>query len=143
MECFHYPLASPRVGDSHFYYQYELLGVPTYRIIDTEDVVPDLPLSVGPFNWIYKHIGFEVSYTAQYDSDVGNHSYEHSYYYALQNPKQPEGPIKSRIAEDAATAQFIRLKKENDLLKRMLAEREVALEILRASHRRPNSDDRV
>lgn len=132
---FHYPLASPRVGDPDFYYQYSLLNIPTFRVIDTEDIVPDLPTSIAFWidqYYIYKHIGLEVSYTAQYDSDAGNHNYKSSYYYALENPTQPEGPIVQQIAEDAATAQFLRLKKENDLLKRLLAEREMALALLRS-----------
>ncbi len=132
-QLFHYPLASPRVGDPDFYYQYGLPVVPTYRIIDTEDIVPDLPPSVVPiFGYIYKHIGLEVSYTAQYDSDAGNHNYRHSYHYALKNPYQPEGPIVQQIAEDAATKRFLRLKEENDLLKRLVAEREAELSILRS-----------
>ena len=130
--AFHYPLASPRVGDPDFYYQYSYQMVPTYRIIDTEDVVPDLPPSVVPvFGYIYKHIGMAVTYTAQYDSDAGNHDYRNSYYYALTNPYQPEGPIVSQVAEDAASARFLRLKKENELLKQLVAEREAALAIVR------------
>jgi triacylglycerol lipase len=129
---FHYSLASPRVGDPDFYYQYAYPLVPTYRIIDTEDVVPDLPPSVVPiFDYIYKHVGLTVTYTAQYDSDAGNHDHRNSYYYALKNPYQPEGPIVTQIAEAAASARFLRLKKENDLLKQLVAEHEMALALAR------------
>jgi triacylglycerol lipase len=125
---FHYPLASPRVGDPDFYYQYSYQMVPTYRIIDTEDIVPDLPPSVVPiFDYIYKHVGMAVTYTAQYDSDAGNHDHRNSYYYALTNPYQPEGPIVSQPAEADASARLLRLKQENSLLKRLLAEREMEL----------------
>lgn len=134
---FHYPLASPRVGDPDFCYQYNEQNVPTFRVIDTEDVVPDLPPSVlyVPFfgTQIYKHVGLEVSYTAQYDSDAGNHDHIHSYYYALNNPKQPEGPIKS-VAH--ASARLLRLKVENDLRKRLVAEREMALAPTRGKPKR-------
>jgi triacylglycerol lipase len=124
----HYPLASPRVGDPDFYYQYSYQMVPTYRIIDTEDIVPDLPPSVVPiFDYIYKHVGMAVTYTAQYDSDAGNHDHKNSYYYALTNPYQPEGPIVSQPAEADASARLLRLKQENSLLKRLLAEREMEL----------------
>lgn len=128
---FHYSLASPRVGDPDFYYEYMEQGVPTYRIIDTEDIVPDLPPSVVPlFDWIYKHVGTTVTYTAQYDTDAGNHSYENSYHYALTNPAQPEGPIVAphpAVAEAQASAGLSRFKLENAVLKRMVAEREMAL----------------
>lgn len=134
----HYPLASPRVGDPDFYYQYSLRNIPTFRIIDTEDVVPNLPPSVVPlFGYIYKHIGLEVSYTAQYNSDGGNHDHINSYYYALKNPFQPEGPIVSKVAETAAAARFLRLKKENELLKRLVAEHEMALAMARGKPTRP------
>jgi triacylglycerol lipase len=132
-QVFHYPLASPRVGDPNFYYQYSYQTIPTYRIIDTEDVVPDLPpsvISILNFDYIYKHIGLPVTYTAQYDSDAGNHDYKNSYYYALTNPKQPEGPIVTMAAKANASARLLRLKQENALLKRLLAEREMALAVV-------------
>ncbi|HXM73987.1 MAG TPA: lipase family protein [Chthoniobacterales bacterium] len=133
----HYPLASPRVGDPDFYYQYSYQNIPTFRIIDTEDIVPDLPPSVVPlFGYIYKHIGLEVSYTAQYNSDAGNHDHINSYYYALKHPTQPEGPIVKQVAEAAASARFLRLKMENDLLKRLVAEREMALAVARGKPKR-------
>jgi triacylglycerol lipase len=140
---FHYPLASPRVGDPDFYYQYLKQNVPTFRVIDTEDVVPDLPPSVisisilgVTFTYIYKHVGLEVSYTAQYDSDAGNHDHINSYYFALKNPTQPEGPIESQVAEAAASMRLLRLKRENDLLKRLVAEREMVLAATRGKPKR-------
>jgi triacylglycerol lipase len=134
---FHYPLASPRVGDPDFYFQYSSRIIPTYRIIDTEDVVPDLPPSVVPIlGDIYKHIGLEVSYTAQYKSDAGNHDHVNSYYFALKHPNQPEGPIVTQVAEAAASARVLRLKKENDLLKRVVADREMVLAVAKAKPKR-------
>jgi hypothetical protein len=133
----HYPLASPRVGDPDFCYQYNYQKIPTFRIIDTEDVVPDLPPSVVPLlGYIYKHIGLEVSYTAQYNSDAGNHDHKNSYYYALKHPTQPEGPIVKQVADAAASARFLRLKMENDLLKRLVAEHEMALAVVRGKSKR-------
>jgi hypothetical protein len=133
----HYPLASPRVGDPDFCYQYNYQNIPTFRIIDTEDVVPDLPPSVVPLlGYIYKHIGLEVSYTAQYNSDAGNHDHKNSYYYALKHPTQPEGPIVKQVADAAASARFLRLKMENDLLKRLVAEHEMALAVVRGKSKR-------
>ena len=132
-EVFHYSLASPRVGDPDFYYEYIQQNVPTYRIIDTEDIVPDLPPSVVPIlGDIYKHVGTTVTYTAQYDSDAGNHDYENSYHYALTNPCQPEGPlpaVRPAIAAAEAANGLNRVKKENALLKRLVAEREMALAV--------------
>jgi triacylglycerol lipase len=136
IQIFHYPLASPRVGDSDFYYQYAYQVLPTYRIINTEDIVPDLPPAVVPlFGYLYKHIGMPVCYTAQYDSDAGNHQYQHSYYHALKNPYQPEGPIVPGILEVAVASHELRLKAENQELKRIVADQQVALVIKRTKAR--------
>ena len=89
---YHYNLASPRVGDPTFAYTMNSLNrVPTYRIVNTEDVVPDAPLpAVGAL--LFQHIGTEVNYSAQYGSVPSNHDHWNSYNYALNNPNQPEGP---------------------------------------------------
>jgi hypothetical protein len=134
-QVFHYSLASPRVGDPDFYYEYIQQKVPTYRIIDTEDIVPDLPPSIVPIlGYIYKHVGTTVTYTAQYDTDAGNHDYENSYHYALTNPCQPEGPlpaVRPAVAAAEAASGLNRVKKENALLKRLVAEREMALTVVK------------
>jgi triacylglycerol lipase len=88
----HYNLASPRVGDPQYAYMMNKNGVPTYRIVNTEDVVPDAPPSFIS-TYLYKHIGISVDFTAQYDDTVDNHSHDTCYQYALQNPNEPEGPI--------------------------------------------------
>lgn len=96
-----------------------------------------MPPSVVPLlGDIYKHVGLEVSYTAQYNSDAGNHDHINSYYYALKHPNQPEGPIVKQVAEAAASARFLRLKIENDLFKRLVAEREMALAVTRSKPKR-------
>jgi hypothetical protein len=88
----HYNFASPRVGDPQFAYAMNNNGVPTFRVVNTEDIVPDAPPSVIGTT-LYKHIGTPVDYTAQYGSYDGNHSLTDSYIYALKNPADPEGPM--------------------------------------------------
>jgi triacylglycerol lipase len=91
----HYNLASPRVGDPQFAYAMNGNGVPTYRIVNTEDLVPDAPPAVlGTL--LFKHIGTPVDFTAQYDTIVDNHSLDVAYRYALANPDNPEGPLPQR-----------------------------------------------
>lgn len=90
-----YSLASPRVGDPNFAYAYNFnLSVPTYRIFNTEDIVPDGPPAVSD-TLLYEHVGIPVCFTAQYGSTAGNHEYKDCYYYALTNPNNPQGPIVS------------------------------------------------
>lgn len=92
---FHYSLASPRVGDPNFAYKYNFqLPFKTFRVVNTEDIVPDGPPSVSD-NDIYEHVGTIVAYTAQYGTTGGNHDHVNSYFYALNNPAQPQGPIVS------------------------------------------------
>ncbi len=89
----HYNLASPRVGDPTFTDAYNNNGVLTYRVVNTCDLVPQLPTSIlGRF--VYKHIGAPVNYTAQYGSIGGNHSLTDSYQYALNHPESPENDTK-------------------------------------------------
>lgn len=84
----HYNLASPRVGDPEFTAAYNGNGVPTFRIVNTCDVVPTVPLAaMGP---LYKHVGTPVDFTAQYGSIGGNHSLKDAYTYALDHPDMPE-----------------------------------------------------
>jgi hypothetical protein len=91
----HYNLASPRVGDPQFAAAMDANGVPTYRIVNTEDLVPDAPTAV--LGWLlYKHIGTPVDFTAQYDTIEDNHSLDTAYIYALANPNDPEGPLPQR-----------------------------------------------
>jgi triacylglycerol lipase len=93
----HYNFASPRTGDAAFATALDAIAkVPTFRVVNTEDVVPDVPLAVTSDvfdTYDYKHVGTPVDFTAQYDSIGGNHSMLNSYLYAVSHPAQPEGPI--------------------------------------------------
>ncbi|MEJ0092434.1 MAG: lipase family protein [Methylocella sp.] len=94
----HYNFASPRVGDPQFAFKMNTSGVPTFRVVNTEDIVPatPLPVSVWPSDlstYLYKHIGTPIDFTAQYDTIYNNHSLNIAYQYALTNPNNPEGPL--------------------------------------------------
>ena len=94
----HYNLASPRTGDPKFAAAYNANKVETYRVVNTCDIVPTVPLSVTSKDLplpIYQHVGVPVDFTAQYGSIVNNHSVSGSYLYALQHPEQPEAPTQS------------------------------------------------
>lgn len=97
----HYNFASPRVGDETFAAALDALArIPTYRIVNTEDLVPDVPLAVTSDvvdTYYYKHVGTPVDFTAQYRSIGNNHSMLNSYLYAVNHPTQPEGPIVAPI----------------------------------------------
>jgi len=88
----HYNFASPRVGDPQFAYTINGSGVPTFRIVNTEDIVPDAPPPVIGTT-LYKHIGIPVDFTAQYGSYDLNHSLATAYDYAVNHPMDPEGPL--------------------------------------------------
>ena len=92
----HYNLASPRTGYPDFADAYNSNGVVTYRVVNTCDIVPTVPLSVTSSSFLtYKHVGVPVNFTAQYNSIVSNHSCSDSYLYALEHPEQPEKPNQS------------------------------------------------
>ena len=99
--CRHYNFASPRVGDETFAAALDgLARVPAFRVVNTEDVVPDVPLAVTSAivdTYYYKHVGTPVDFTAQYRSIGNNHSMLNSYLYAINHPTQPEGPIVAPI----------------------------------------------
>lgn len=87
----HYNLASPRTGDRDFVSAYNRNGVVTYRIVNTCDIVPNVPPSVVSSDLpIYSHVGTPVDFTAQYGSIVANHSASDCYLYALNHPDAPE-----------------------------------------------------
>ncbi len=92
----HYAFASPRVGDPTFTEAYNANGVLTYRVVNTCDIVPQLPSPLlGEF--VYKHVGIPVNFTAQYGGVGDNHNLTHAYGYALEHPHAPE-----RVAAVAA-----------------------------------------
>jgi len=93
----HYNFASPRVGNKDFVHAYNSNGVTTYRLVNTCDIVPQVPLAA--FNTlfstlIYTHIAIPIDFTAQYDSIDGNHSMSDAYRYALEHPDNPYNPYK-------------------------------------------------
>lgn len=117
---FHYSLASPRVGNPDFAYNSNFqIPVKTFRIANTEDLVPDGPLAVDDSTY-YEHVGTPVDFTTQYDSIGGNHDHLNCYYYALTHPNQPQGPIvsgtdfgsysESRASVSAARERYEQLK---------------------------------
>ncbi|MBX3641068.1 MAG: lipase family protein [Nitrosomonas sp.] len=89
MPVFHYNLASPRVGDPRFVEKYQQSQVPTFRVVNTCDLVPNVPLAVCD-EILYEHVGTSVDFTAQYGSLTGNHSAEYAYRYALLHPNHPQ-----------------------------------------------------
>ncbi len=84
----HYNYASPRVGNPDFTNTYNGNGVLTFRVVNTCDVVPTVPLAA--LELLYKHIGTPIDFTGQYGSIGGNHSLLHAYCYALAHPDAPE-----------------------------------------------------
>ncbi|WP_137823268.1 lipase family protein [Pseudomonas sp. D(2018)] len=84
----HYNLASPRVVDPSFAAYYNGLDVPTYRIVNDSDLVPEVPPGVTG-KWVYQHLGQAVTFTASYTSVEDDHSLASCYLYALNNPEAP------------------------------------------------------
>ncbi|WP_236557003.1 hypothetical protein [Calothrix sp. PCC 7507] len=87
-----YNFASPRVGDSQFACSINnsMSDSQLYRIVNTEDIVPTLPLSKALHGYIYEHIGQQITFTAQYLSIGENHSMANCYRYAINHPSQPQ-----------------------------------------------------
>lgn len=84
----HYNFASPRVGDTTFAARSNGCGVPVYRIVNSCDLVPSLPLAnLG--NLVYEHVGVQITFTAQNGGVAANHSMNDSYLYAINQPENP------------------------------------------------------
>ena len=92
MRIKHYNLASPRAGDADFAAAYDANGVATYRVVNSCDLVPEVPPAIIG-DELFEHVGVPVDFSAQYRSLGGNHSAVHSYGYALIHPQQPQGPM--------------------------------------------------
>ena len=78
-----YNQASPMVGDSNFQAYYDGLGVQTFRLVNTYDVVPKTPPGA------YVAVGIEATFGADYPSELERHDPCCSYSYALFNPSAP------------------------------------------------------
>jgi triacylglycerol lipase len=115
----HYNLASPRVGDPQFAYSMNNNGVPTFRIVNTEDIVPDGPTAIL-FSYLYKHIGTAVDFTAQYNTIGHNHALDVAYDYAVRNPNDPEGPLPPPPAPGLASRPGVELIVEKAQMIRLL-----------------------
>jgi Lipase (class 3) len=89
--------ASPRVGNPAFatYIDSFAKSFPTYRLVNTADLVPKLPppvVRVGQQTYYYQHAGAEVDFTAAYPTEKEKHSPCCCYSYALFNPASPVNP---------------------------------------------------
>ncbi|PTS82183.1 lipase [Pseudomonas sp. HMWF032] len=84
----HYSFASPRLAAPDFAAHYNGLQVPTFRVVNDSDLVPQVPPGVTG-RWQYQHLGLAVTFSASYASVAANHSLADSYLYALQNPQAP------------------------------------------------------
>jgi hypothetical protein len=89
-----YNFASPRVGDHDFADAMNWSSqTPTFRVVNTEDVVPDVPTAAKILSSPYQHIGTQVDFTAAYFTVDGNHSMADCYWYAINHADAPQGPI--------------------------------------------------
>ena len=84
----------PRVGvplglaSPAFASYYNALAVPTYRLVNDSDLVPEVPPADSD-RWFYQHLGLPVTFTATYGGVAANHSMSGCYLYALNNPDAP------------------------------------------------------
>ena len=84
----HYNFASPRLAAPGFAAAYNALNVPTFRVVNDSDLVPEVPPADAD-GLRYQHLGLAVTFTASYASMTANHSLNNSYLYALENPQAP------------------------------------------------------
>ena len=91
---FQYNLAGPRAVDPALANFLNRGPANIYRIVNSCDLVPEVPPSVCPTltgEVLYEHVGYPVTYTAQYGTVAGNHAFHASYNYALKHPEHPQG----------------------------------------------------
>ncbi|HLD64777.1 MAG TPA: lipase family protein [Pseudomonas sp.] len=84
----HYNFASPRLAAPDFASHYNGLKVPTFRVVNDSDLVPEVPPGVTG-HWLYQHLGQAVTFTASYAGVAADHSLSDCYLYALLNPDAP------------------------------------------------------
>lgn len=79
-----YTFAGPRVGNAHFAAFYNGLDVLTYRVVNTSDVVPSVPLpaplditvldrQISLGGDVFTHVGEQISFTDQRGNITDNH----------------------------------------------------------------------
>ncbi len=56
--------ASPRVGNGEFVSQFNQLPLTSWRIVNTQDIVPKVPLHI-PLLFDYRHVGAEFSFSSK------------------------------------------------------------------------------
>ncbi len=67
--------ASPRVGDTVFaVYLDDVLGVEAVRVVNSADLVPDLPTAALQPSALYQHVGTPVLFTRQRGHVAANHA---------------------------------------------------------------------
>jgi triacylglycerol lipase len=75
-----YTFASPRVGNEGLTDYINQIELPVFRIVNTEDIVPQIPLPVSPNLQqyddpsFYSHCGVEHNFTENWLSVINNHS---------------------------------------------------------------------
>lgn len=75
-----YTFASPRVGNEALTDYVNQIELPLFRVVNTEDIVPQMPLAVSPnlqqFDdpSFYSHCGTEYNFTENWLSVINNHS---------------------------------------------------------------------
>lgn len=84
----HYNFASPRLAAPDFAAHYNALQVPTYRLVNDSDLVPQTPPGVTG-RWLYQHLGLALTFSASYAGVAADHSLADCYLYALQHPQAP------------------------------------------------------
>ncbi len=83
-----YSFACPRVGDLSYNKKLALLDAEAYRIVNTEDLVPNLPpANTGKCD--FRHYGGVCSFTAHYETIALTHNTP-ALIYAIEHPLEPE-----------------------------------------------------
>lgn len=84
-----YSFASPRCGDPDYCAALAAADVTAFRVVNTEDLVPDLPPAAAVSSRQYRHYGGLTSFTAHY-ATVANIHNTPALIYALEHPDAPE-----------------------------------------------------
>jgi hypothetical protein len=92
-KLYHFSFASPRCGNIAFanvFNDATLVPVQaSWRLYNTEDIVPDLPPPVLESGWNYDHVGKSVSFTMNMDSVNDNHTHAYRIYFGIPIPASP------------------------------------------------------